>query len=67
MHVCTHPQLRPTLCDPMDCSLPGSSLHGGAGFNEILAKPRMKKASVFRGVHGSEFWVPVQKWQEVGW
>ena len=21
-------QLRPTLCDPMDCSLPGSSAHG---------------------------------------
>ena len=21
-------QLRPTLCDPMDCSLPGSSIHG---------------------------------------
>ena len=21
-------QLRPTLCDPMDCSLPGSSVHG---------------------------------------
>jgi len=51
----------------MDCSLPGSSLYGGTGYNEILAKPRMKEASVFRGVHGSEFWVPVQKWQEVGW
>ena len=21
-------QLSPTLCDPMDCSLPGSSVHG---------------------------------------
>ena len=21
-------QLRPSLCDPMDCTLPGSSLHG---------------------------------------
>ena len=21
-------QLGPTLCDPMDCSLPGSSIHG---------------------------------------
>ena len=21
-------QLCPTLCDPMDCSLPGSSIHG---------------------------------------
>jgi len=23
-------QLSPTLCDPMDCSLPGSSVHGGS-------------------------------------
>ena len=30
-HVCVHAhllQLCPTLCDPMDCSLPGSSVHG---------------------------------------
>ena len=26
MHV--HAQTQPTLCDPMDCSLPGSSVHG---------------------------------------
>ena len=26
--VCEVAQLCPTLCDPMDCSLPGSSLHG---------------------------------------
>ena len=29
--VCVHAkllQLRPTLCDPMDLSLPGSSVHG---------------------------------------
>ena len=29
--MCTHAkslQLCPTLCDPMDCSLPGSSVHG---------------------------------------
>ena len=25
-HVCA--QSRPTLCDPKDCSLPGSSVHG---------------------------------------
>ena len=25
---CGHAQLSPTLCDPMDCSLPGSSVHG---------------------------------------
>ena len=26
--LCTHAQSRPTLCNPMDCSLPGSSVHG---------------------------------------
>ena len=28
LHVCKSLQLSPTLCDPMDCSLPGSSVHG---------------------------------------
>ena len=31
MAVCVHAkslQPYPTLCDPMDCSLPGSSVHG---------------------------------------
>ena len=26
-HVCTRAQLCPTLCDPVDCSPPGSSVH----------------------------------------
>ena len=26
--VCLHAQSRLTLCDPMDCSPPGSSVHG---------------------------------------
>ena len=26
--ICVHIQSCPTLCDPMDCSLPGSSVHG---------------------------------------
>ena len=28
MLACSVVQLYPTLCDPMDCSLPGSSVHG---------------------------------------
>ena len=28
MHVCSVAQSCPTLCDPMDCSLPGSSVPG---------------------------------------
>ena len=27
-YVCSISQSCPTLCDPMDCSLPGSSVHG---------------------------------------
>ena len=27
-HPCTQAQLCPTLCGPLDCSLPGSSVHG---------------------------------------
>ena len=28
LHACSVAQLCPTLCDPMDCSPPGSSVHG---------------------------------------
>ena len=28
LFVCEVTQSCPTLCDPMDCSLPGSSIHG---------------------------------------
>ena len=37
--ACVHAQLRPTLCDPMDCSPPGSSVHGisEAGILEWVA------------------------------
>ena len=28
MYACSATQLCPTLCDPMDCNLPGSSVHG---------------------------------------
>ena len=28
MHLCSVVQLCPTLCDPIDCSRPGSSIHG---------------------------------------
>ena len=28
MHACVHAQLCLTLCDPIDCNLPGSSVHG---------------------------------------
>ena len=28
MRACSVAKLCPTLCDPMDCGLPGSSVHG---------------------------------------
>ena len=28
MHICMYMYMYPTLYDPMDCSLPGSSVHG---------------------------------------
>ena len=28
MHLCTVVQMSPIVCDPMDCSPPGSSVHG---------------------------------------
>ena len=40
-------QLSPTLCDPMDCSLPGSSVHGllQAGILEWVAMPSSRGSS----------------------
>ena len=35
MHVCSVTQLCPTLCNPMDCNPPGSSIHGGV-FKSVL-------------------------------
>ena len=37
----------PTLCDPMDCSLPGSSVHGifQARILELVAIPFSRRAS----------------------
>ena len=49
------PQSCPTLCDPMDCSLPGSSVHGifqarvlewGAIFRYILVTKGFPQSSV---------------------
>ena len=31
----------PTLCDPMDCSLPGSSLHGVLKARVLVALPSL--------------------------
>ena len=45
VYVCLDTQLCPTLCDPMDCSLPGSFVHGdslgkntGGGYHALLQR-----------------------------
>ena len=45
-----HAQLCPTLCDPTDCSLPGSSVHGiiQARILEWVAMPSSKGSSGLR-------------------
>ena len=48
MHACAHLlQSCPTLCDPMDCSLPGSSVHGisQARILEWVAMPSSRGSS----------------------
>ena len=44
-------QLCPTLCDPVDCSFPGSSVHGNspAEILEWVAMPTSKGPSQPRG------------------
>ena len=48
--------LRPTLCNPMDCSPPGSSVHGSiqAGLLEWVAMPSSRGSSQ----PGIEHWSP---------
>ena len=42
-----HAKSRPTLCDPLDCSLPGSSVHGilQARILEWVAMPSSRESS----------------------
>ena len=50
--LCIVAQSCPTLCSPMDCNLPGSSVHGdspgknsGVGFHELLQVIFLTQAS----------------------
>ena len=45
--VCVRTQLCPTLCDPLDCSPPGSSVHGvfQARILEWVASPFSRGSS----------------------
>ena len=46
MCVCSVAKLCPTLCDPMDCSLPGSPVHGilQVGILEWVAMPSSRSS-----------------------
>ena len=50
MHACMHAQLCLTLCNPKDCSLPGSSVHGifWARILEWVAIPFSRGSSSLR-------------------
>ena len=47
MRACMHAQSWPTLCNPIDCSLPGSSVHGilQARILEWVAMPSSRGSS----------------------
>ena len=43
--LCLVAQWCPTLCDPMDCSLPGASIHGDSPGKEWVAMPSSRGLS----------------------
>ena len=56
MKVCMHAQslqLCLTLCDPMDCSLPGSSVHG-----VLQARTGVVSHSLLQGIFPTHGWNP---------
>ena len=67
MHAYSVAQSCPTLSDPMDCSLPGSSIHGifqarvlewGASPVQLLVTPRTiaHESPLFMGFSRQEYW-----------
>ena len=53
-------QSYPTLCDPMDCSLPGSSVHEilQARILECVAMPSTRGSSLIQGLILFFLWLP---------
>ena len=56
-------QLCTTLCDPMDCSLPGSSVHGilQAGILEWVAMPSSRGLPVINAACQPDCLLPLSK------
>ena len=70
--VCVRAQLCPTLCDPMDYSLPGSSVHGifqarntgvGCYFLGDLTNPGIESASLASPVLAGRFFTTWAIWE----
>ena len=64
-------QLCPTPSDPMDCSLPGSSVHGIFQAQQSYSRAYIQKGHMHSRVHGSTIYnshymrttqVPVSRW-----
>ena len=71
--VCMHVQLCATLCNPMDCSLPGSSVHGilqatiqewvAMPFSRDLLHPGIKPASLMSPALSARFFITSATWE----
>ena len=56
----------PTLCDPVDCSLPGSSVHGilQAKILEWAANPEIEPTSLMSPAFAREFFTTSTIWKD---
>ena len=72
--VHAHAQSCPTLCDPMDCSLPGSSLHGisqarilqwiAISSSRVSSWPRDQTCIIFNSCTTSGFFTAEPPWRD---
>ena len=58
---CDKSQLRPTLCDPMDCSRPGSSVHGDSPGKSTGVGCHVFLRGIFP-TQGSNLGLPLCRW-----
>ena len=63
VYMCMHAQSCPALCNPMDCSPPGSSVHG----DSLGKNARVGCHSLLQGIFPTQGWNPcllcLQHWQ----
>ena len=56
MHACLVTQLGLTLCDPMDCSPPGSAVHGDSGSNPNSVLLGSKSQELLKAMKGGSYY-----------